>query len=227
MLRSLILALVLSTAGFAAEAQQSLAAIHEAAARFLTGQLAAHGDRASFQLGKLDNRLRLAPCQQLDVQLPQGARLAGNTSLRIACVKGARWSVNLPAAVSIQADYWIASRALPSGHEINENDIERRSGDLAQLPATVIVDHTQAVGRTLIGGTPAGAPLRSDQLRAPFAVKANEFVKVIAQGNGFEVASEGRAMNNANEGQPVSVKMNSGATVQGIARAGGTVEIRY
>ncbi|QNM98563.1 flagellar basal body P-ring formation chaperone FlgA [Chitinimonas koreensis] len=69
--------------------------------------------------------------------------------------------------------------------------------------------------------------MRSDQLRAPFAVKANEFVKVIAQGNGFEVASEGRAMNNANEGQPVSVKMNSGATVQGIARSGGTVEIRY
>ncbi|MBL8508146.1 MAG: flagellar basal body P-ring formation protein FlgA, partial [Chitinimonas sp.] len=120
-----------------------------------------------------------------------------------------------------------AARALPSGHEITETDIERRTGDLSQLPPTVVVDHVQAVGRHLFGGTPAGAPLRSDQLRAPFAVKVNEFVKVVAVGNGFEVASEGRAMGNANEGQQVSVKMISGAVVQGIARAGGTVEIKY
>ncbi|QDQ25040.1 flagellar basal body P-ring formation protein FlgA [Chitinimonas arctica] len=211
----------------AAETRQSLDALSEAAGRFLSTQLANYGERASFQLGRLDNRLELAPCQKLDVQLPQGSRLVGNTSLRIACGKGAKWVVSLPVAISIQADYWVATRALPAGHELTENDIERRSGDLSQLPSGVIIDHTLAIGRTLLGGTPAGAPLRGDQLRPPFAVKANEFVKIVATGNGFEVASEGRAMANANEGQQVSVKMVTGAVVQGVARAGGTVEIKY
>ncbi|GAB3266259.1 flagellar basal body P-ring formation chaperone FlgA [Chitinimonas naiadis] len=216
-----------SVFSLAAESRQSLETVAEAAKTFLAAQLSSYGDRASFQLGKLDNRLELAPCQKLDVVLPNGNRLVGNSSVRVTCSKGAKWSVNLPVAISIQADYWVATRALPSGYELTENDMERRSGDLAQLPATVVVDHTTAVGRTLIGGTPAGAPLRIDQMRAPYAVKANEYVKVIASGQGFEVASEGRALSNANEGQQVSVKMITGATVQGIARGTGTVEIRY
>lgn len=228
MFRCLFLILMLTT-GFAmaTESRQSLESVNEAASAFLTSQLASYGDRASFQLGKLDNRLNLAACQKMEVVLPHGNRLVGNTSVRVNCSKGAKWSVNLPVAVSIQADYWVAARALPSGYELTENDMERRSGDLSQLPATVVVDHTAAVGRLLIGGTPAGAPLRTDQLRAPYAVKANEYVKVIASGQGFEVASEGRALGNANEGQQVSVKMITGAVVQGIAKSAGTVEIRY
>ncbi|MDN3577541.1 flagellar basal body P-ring formation chaperone FlgA [Chitinimonas viridis] len=227
MYRCLILILLSCSLAAAGDARQGLESLYEAANRYLTTQLASHGDRATFQLGRLDSRLTLAPCQKIDVELAQGNRLLGNTSLRIRCSKGAKWTVNLPAAITIQADYWVAARALPSGHEITESDIERRTGDLSQLPPAVVVDHVQAVGRHLVGGTPAGAPLRSDQLRAPFAVKVNDFVKVVAVGNGFEVASEGRAMGNANEGQQVSVKMVSGAVVQGIARAGGTVEIKY
>lgn len=228
MLRSaLLLSLLLALPTWAEEKVQSLEAISSAASDFLTEQLASYGDRASFQLGRLDKRLKLSPCQKLDVLLVQGNRLVGNTSLRVQCGKGAKWSVNLPVAISIQADYWASARALPAGHELSEADIEKRSGDLAQLPATVITDHTQAIGRTLIGGTPAAAPLRSDQLRAPFAVRVNNMVKVIASGNGFEVVSEGRALGNAAEGQQVSVKMVSGATVQGIVRADGTVDVRY
>ncbi|WP_269531940.1 flagellar basal body P-ring formation chaperone FlgA [Chitinimonas sp. BJYL2] len=225
--RLLLALLLLCPFALAAESRQSLEAINDAATRFLSAQLDSYGPRASFQLGRLDNRLNLAPCQKLDVQLAQGNRLIGNTSLRISCGKGARWAVNLPAAISIQSDYWVSARALPGGYEITENDIEKRTADLATLPATVIVDFTQAIGRTVIGGIPAAAPLRSDLLRAPYAVKVNEYVKVLASGQGFEVASEGRALGNANEGQNVSVKMATGAIVQGVARASGTVEIRY
>lgn len=208
-------------------AHQDLAAISDAASGFLSTQLASYGERATFQLGKLDNRLGLQACAKLDVQLPPGNRLAGNTSLRVKCLKGANWTVNLPVAISIQADYWVAARALPNGYEVTEADIEKRSGDLGQLPPNAVVDYTQAIGHTVVGGVPVGAPLRADMLRAPFAVKANEMVKVLAHGNGFEVASEGRAMANANDGQPVKVKMISGAVVQGTAHDGGMVEIKY
>lgn len=228
MLRSTpLLCLLLAVLVQADEKVQSLDAINSAASQFLSAQLAAYGDKASFQLGKLDKRLKLSSCSSLSVLLPQGNRLVGNTSVRVMCSQGARWSVNLPVAVSIQTAYWVSTRALPAGHELGDADMEMRSGDLAQLAPTVITEAEQALGRTLIGGLPASAPLRSDQLRAPFAVRNNEVVKVIASGNGFEVASEGRAMGNASEGQTVSVKMASGAVVQGIARAGGRVDVRY
>lgn len=211
----------------AAEKHQDFDAISNAAARFLAEQLAGYGERVSFQLGKLDNRLVLPACAKLDVQVPAGNRLVGNTSVKVKCDKGASWAVNLPVAISIQADYWVAARALPNGYEVTENDIEKRTGDLAQVPAGAVLDYTQAIGRTIVGGVPAGAPLRTDALRAPYAVKVNEVVKVLAHGAGFEVASEGRAMGNANEGQSVRVKMASGAVVQGTAHDGGMVEIKY
>jgi flagella basal body P-ring formation protein FlgA len=211
----------------AAEKFQDLGAVNDAASRYLSVQLASYGERASFQLGKLDNRLRLAACSGLDVELPSGNRLAGNTSLRIRCTKGAHWAVNLPAAISIQTDYWVAARSLPNGREIAEGDIEQRTGDLAQLPPGTVVDAVQAIGHTLVGGAALGAPLRADMLRPPYAVKANDTVKVLAHGAGFEVASEGRAMGSANDGQSVRVKMASGAIVQGTAHEGGMVEITY
>lgn len=207
--------------------KQRIEALYEAAQQFLSAQLASYGDKATFELGKLDNRIVLAPCNKIDVQLPPGNRLVGNSVLKIQCTNGGKWALNLPVAISIQSDYWVAARALPGGYEVTENDLERRSGDLAQLPPSAITDLGQAIGRTVIGGIAAGAPLRSEALRPPYAVKANDFVKVIARGEGFEVASEGRAMGNANDGQMVSVKMASGNIVKGLARAGGLVEVHF
>jgi flagella basal body P-ring formation protein FlgA len=211
----------------ATEARQDFDSINTAVKDFLQNQLASYGDHASFEIGRIDNRLILAACAKLDVELPSGNRLVGNTSLRVKCAKGARWTVNVPVAIAIQTDYWVAARPLTSGHEVVEGDIEKRTGNMAELPPTVVFDATQAIGRTMMGGAPVGAPLRSDQLHAPFAIKSNDIVKVLAHGNGFEVTSEGHALGNANIGQTVSVKMSSGAVVQGIAREGGLVEIKY
>jgi len=207
--------------------RQRIEALYEAAQQFLSAQLASYGDKATYELGKLDNRIVLAACAKIDVQLPPGNRLLGNSVLKIQCAAGARWALSLPVAISVQSDYWVAARPLPGGYEVAENDLERRSGDHAQLPPSAITDLSQAVGRTVIGGIAAGAPLRSEALRPPYAVKANDFVKVIARGEGFEVASEGRAMGNANDGQMVSVKMASGNIVKGLARAGGLVEVHF
>lgn len=222
-----VLLLTVSLIAHAADAHQSLDAVMEVANNFVTQQLASYGDKASFQLGRLNGRLSLPPCSKLEAMLANGNRLVGNTSVQVKCMKGANWSLNIPVAVSIQAQYWVAIRPLAPSHEVSESDIEARNGDLSQLPPTVVMDYTQAVGHTLLSGVPAGGPLRTDQLRPPFVVKQNQIVKVLAHGAGFEVASEGRAIGNANAGQTVSVKMASGAVVQGTAREDGLVEIRY
>jgi flagella basal body P-ring formation protein FlgA len=50
---------------------------------------------------------------------------------------------------------------------------------------------------------------------------------VVSRGSSFAVTAEGRALNNAAEGQLAQVRMASGQTVSGIARADGSVEISF
>jgi len=102
-----------------------------------------------------------------------------------------------------------------------------RSGDLNTLPTNVLTDQAQALGKTVKNGFSAGQAIRSDLLIAPWAVQQGQSVKTEANGPGFTVSSEGKALNNALAGQVVQVRTNSGQTVSGIARPGGVVEITH
>ncbi|HEY6043663.1 MAG TPA: flagella basal body P-ring formation protein FlgA, partial [Nitrosospira sp.] len=59
------------------------------------------------------------------------------------------------------------------------------------------------------------------------AVIQNQSVKLVSSGHGFSVSAEGRALNNAEEGQLVQVRSASGSLVSGIARTGAIVEVSY
>ena len=49
---------------------------------------------------------------------------------------------------------------------------------------------------------------------------------VRALGPGFQVSAEGRAVNNAAEGQIAMVRTDTGRTVSGIAHLGGIVDVQ-
>ncbi|MDP3440758.1 MAG: flagellar basal body P-ring formation chaperone FlgA, partial [Azonexus sp.] len=101
------------------------------------------------------------------------------------------------------------------------------SGDISSLPTGVVVDPANAIGKTLRNSLGAGQPLRSDQLLAPLVIRQGQTVRVISSGPGFSVSSEGKAMNNAAEGEIAQIRMNTGQTVSGIARNDGSVEISF
>lgn len=62
---------------------------------------------------------------------------------------------------------------------------------------------------------------------APLVVQQGQTVKIMSRGSGFSVTSEGRAMNNAAEGQIAQARLANGQTVSGIARPGGIIEIGH
>ena len=62
---------------------------------------------------------------------------------------------------------------------------------------------------------------------APLVIRQGQSVRVVSRGSSFAVTAEGRALNNAAEGQLAQVRMASGQTVSGIARADGSVEISF
>ncbi|WP_034946337.1 flagellar basal body P-ring formation chaperone FlgA, partial [Erwinia oleae] len=70
-----------------------------------------------------------------------------------------------------------------------------------------------------------GQPVTLMMVRQPWRVKAGQNVVVTASGEGFNISSEGRAMNNATATQPVRVRMNSGQIVSGKVAPDGNILI--
>ena len=208
-------------------AQSANAPLYRVVEDFLRTQTQGLPGKVGVRLIPLDGRTQLAPCDAFEPFLPPGSTVWGKTTIGVRCLSPASWTVYVQAQISIQAQYIVSARTLTAGHMIGSGDVISRNGDLGALPATTLTDPGQALGKTIKFGIAAGHPVRSDQLHAPWAVQQGQSVKMVSHGSGFSVSSEGKALNNAVEGQVVQVRTPSGQTVSGIARQGGTVEITY
>ena len=219
----LLLCLLAATAS--ASPRQDLVAIEQAVSAWLDQGLANSPGKATYRMTLIDQRLRLAPCHEYDIGLPPGYRLVGKTMVRVACVSGAGWRINLPVQISIKATYYVAARPLAAGKEIRESDLQAQEGDLAQLPGSVVLDPAHALGRVLNSAVAAGNPVRQEMLRAPIVIVQNQRVKVRFHEGNIEIANEGVALSSAQEGQAVRVKVGSGQLITGTARATGNVSV--
>lgn len=181
--------------------------------------------KVTYSIGQLDPRTQLSPCQAYEPFLPHGNKLWGKSTVGIRCLGPSTWTIYVPVQVNVSGDYLVSARTMPAGYVVGGADIVVRNGDLGKLPANVLTDQSQAIGKTVKNGFAAGQPLRNDQLMAPWAVQQGQSVKTRSSGPGFSVSSEAKALNNAVEGQIVQVRTHNGQTLSGIARTGGIVDI--
>lgn len=172
-------------------------------------------------------RLSADACPAPEVFLPGASRLWGRAHVGVRCSGETVSTFYVPVEVRVTGSYLVTARALPAGHAVDAADLVPRTGDLTQLPASVITDPAQASGALLSVGLPGGQPLRAEMLRRPAAVLQGQQVRITLQGPGFAVSNEGRAVTQALDGQLVQVRLANGQTVNGIARNGGTVEVGY
>lgn len=210
-------------AGEAAK-RQDLAQIGVAVERFLQREAKGLPGRVAIEVGRIDERLALASCAQLQTFFPAGSRAWGQTSIGVRCASPA-WTVYLPARVRVHTYYLEAARPLAAGQEIGAADLVVREGDVTELPAGVLTKPEQAIGRRLGGSLRAGMPLRGDVLREAPAVHQGQQVSLVVNGAGFRVSSAGTSLGKAPEGRLVQVRTASGNVVSGIVRPGPVVEI--
>jgi flagella basal body P-ring formation protein FlgA len=95
------------------------------------------------------------------------------------------------------------------------------------LPPGIVMDQSQAIGRTATISLAVGTPLRQDILRNAPAVQQGQTVRLVSGGAGFRVSTEGHALNSGGDGQMIQARTPSGHTVSGVARLGGIVEVSY
>ena len=167
--------------------------------------------RVVVEVGTLDPRLRLAPCDEVQPYLPPNARMWGRTRIGVRCQRGpTRWSVFLPVTVKVFAKALVATRALPVGSTLVEGDLTQAEVDLAEEAAAALIRPELAVGRTLARPLDAGRSVRTTHLQPRQWFAAGDTVQVVAQGSGFSISGEGQALTPGNEGQPARIRTESG-----------------
>lgn len=183
--------------------------------------------KVSITVGRLDPRTQLPPCSAHEAYTPTGARLWGRTNIGVRCLGPNVWNVLVPVQITVTGQYVTTARPLSAGQLIQAGDLAVVSGDLATQPVGVVTDPAAAVGKTLKNSLAGGLALRADQLLAPLVIRQGQTVRLVSTGPGFSVSGEGKAINNAAEGQVAQIRMPSGQVVSGIAKADGSAEITY
>lgn len=204
-------------------AMQNHAQIKKVAAAFVRQQSASLPGKVSYTVGGIDRRIEMPACAKLEAFLPAGGHLIGNTSIGVRCMSKHAWSIFVPVQIRISLNLLVSARQLPSGHILQKQDLVSQTRDISQTDG--LTDPGQALGKVLRYSIAAGQVLREGMLRQPFSVKQGQIVRLVVQGGGFSIRSEGAALANAGEGRTVQVRSLSGRVIDGIAQANGVVEI--
>jgi len=196
-------------------------------------QLAAQGARAGvapdvrveIELGELNPRLHLAPCQKIEPYFANGHRMWGRTRIGMRCEQGpTRWNVTLPLTVRVFANALVVKSALPAGAILSQADLREAEVDIAAESGSVFTQAESVVGRTLMRAVSAGDAVHSNILKQRQWFAAGETVRVLAMGDGYTVESEGTAQSPGREGEVIRVRLANGRVVTGRATGERRVE---
>jgi flagella basal body P-ring formation protein FlgA len=195
--------------------------------RLLVEREAGFPGRVEVSIGNPNSRLQLAPCARMEPFIPQGARLWGRTTLGLRCVEGAAWQAFIPVHVRIHAMAPVAARPLAQGQAVTAADLQMEEIEVTRFPAGAIADPAQLADKQLARPLATGQPLLREHLRARPVLAQGDSVKLVYQGANFSVATQGRALAHALDGQSVTVVTESGRHVSGIARPGRVVQLSH
>lgn len=183
------------------------------------------GARLQVDIGPADPRLNLAPCQQVQPYLPAGLPAGGRTRVGLRCLQGPKaWNISLPLTLRAWGPAWLAQGPLPVGAVLDTQHFKAGEADLAAI-GQVVQSLDAAAGRVLVRPLGAGDALRQTDLKARVWFAAGDTVRLVANGPGWRVVSEGVALSAGLEGQTTPVRTENGRTVQGRAVAPREVQV--
>lgn len=182
--------------------------------------------RMEISVGALDSRLALARCATVEPYIPAGMRLWGKTRLGLRCIDGsARWNVFLPVQVKAFGQAWVVKGDIAPGTVLGENDAVLAEVDWAQETSSVLADTSLWVGQTAARQLTTGQTLRQGMVKPAQVFQAGAMVRVVAQGSGFSVTSDGQALSAGVIGAQAKVRIDNGRILSGVVLDMRTVRV--
>lgn len=182
--------------------------------------------RVEIELGQLNPRLKLAPCEKVRAYMPDGAQMWGRTRVGLRCEQGpVRWNVYWPVTVKVWGQGLVASRPLRPGEPIQASDLHMAEVDVAAQGSPALVHAEPLIGRFVAKAVQAGESLREDDIKARRWFSAGDMVRLTVRGKGFQVASEGTALVHGDEGRCARIRTESGRVVCALPTGERQVEL--
>lgn len=182
--------------------------------------------RIEVVVGALDSRLRLAPCSQVQPYVPPGSRLWGKTRLGLRCLTGeTKWNVFLPVTIRAWGQAWVVRRDVAVGVVLTQADGMAAEVDWADEASPVLAESAVWVGQVATRALSTGQALRQNMVRAAQVFQAGAQVRVLTQGPGFQISTDGQAMSSGVVGQMTRVRMDGGRVMSGIVLDARTVQV--
>lgn len=167
----------------------------------------------------------LPPCDDYEAFLPNGTTPRGRISVGLRCRGDKPWTRFVPAQVAVEGSYYVAARAIEAGQAVDAADVVERSGDLGDLPRSVITEASDLQGVVASNRIAAGAPLRKESMRGMVVIQQGQTVQLVAQGAGFTISTEGKALTRAEVGATVQAKTRDGRLLTGVASEDGQIRL--
>lgn len=206
---------------------QSLAAIDAAVRQHVAASLEPAADIV-VQVGRLDPRLRLAPCSN-SLQV-RDARSGGNSaslSVEVRCEGTQPWSLYVPVTLERHAEVVVAARALPRNAALTPADLTLSRRRVNPYAADYYTSLAEVSGQIAARSIPAGQVLGGGNLKRPQLVRRGDQVVLTTLAGSIKVSVQGRALENGGLGERIDVRnVNSKRVVEGEVVAAGMVVVR-
>jgi len=133
----------------------------------------------------------------------------------------------LQVSVRVVGDYIVSRQRIAAGEVIKAPMLEPKRGPLERLPKGSVLDMGQIIGRQASRNLGRGMVLTRSHIREPWLVQRNQRVTLQAQGAGFTISREGKALDNGSLGSSVRVMGNDGKMLNAQVVGQNELLLRY
>ena len=183
--------------------------------------------RIEYQVGNVDRRLKLAPCEgEPELEFVSDPLRTPSPSILISCTGKRPWRMYVTASVEAYGPAIVAARPLTRGERLSSAALTTSEVQLNASRRGTLTDMNDIQGMMVRRPVKTGTVLTPDLLVAPDAIERGDHVIILARAGSFSVSSRGKALGNASVGEQVLVEnLRSARTVKATVVAPGRVEI--
>ncbi|MFE8069681.1 flagellar basal body P-ring formation chaperone FlgA [Marinobacteraceae bacterium S3BR75-40.1] len=183
--------------------------------------------KVKFEVGTLDNRLRLAECQKtLEFSFTSDPLTRTANTLLVSCQGQRPWRLFLNIDIEIRDEAMVATTPLARGTRIQAGMLDKREVIVNAQRKSTYSSPKPLVGMLLKRSIGSGTVLSPDLLEAPDAVSRGDRVIISASSGPVVIETRGKALASGKIGEQVLVEnLRSQRRIYGIVAAPGRVEV--
>jgi len=206
---------------------QSLSSIQLQSEAFLADYPYQSPYPVSFELSRLDNRLKLKACDKaLNIKFTRADKVMGNTSLTVRCEMPVKWQIHLPVRVDVYQDVLVNKIPLSKGQTIDANDLIYRKENISRLNQGFFRRSDPLKNLEVKRNLSAQSILTPASLSPRKLVKSGQRVTIMLDLQGMQIKTSGLALQSASRGQVIKVRnTRSNKIVEAVVSGEGQVRV--